>query len=460
MQQMSASLQQEYLEKLHDGTNCMLPSSNHTLPTGREYELYLVCDVGGSTFRVAYVSLGERLIEPKVPKVLHLATFPIGDDERQLEGTSFFDWMGGKIAEMVGEWPNYDPEFRTFLSVGLSWSFPIEQTSQKVSTIGPMGKGFTWARSIVGQDISELLTASCAAHSLNVRVEAITNDSIATLLLGARSNPCTSMSLILGTGINMAIRLPTSAVGKSRLAQRGLDQPSPPEMVTVNTEISMFGKDILPRTQWDGVLNRAHILPDFQPLEYMTAGRYLGELFRLVLVEAMATTSFFQGDDPLFLHQPYSVDAKLLALIESDNSCGAIKSAIAVRDTLGLAEIPSRDEMAFLRTVVGAISTRAAAYLATAIHALCAVERTSRQLTSQGAKIIIACHGSVIEEYSSFRKRCQNFINQLIERKSERDTLYGCKVVLQTMQPEAALIGAAIAAAMAISEKGKVPMQR
>ena len=58
--QMSTRLQQEFARKLQNSDMCMLPSYNHTLPTGLERGSYLALDVGGSTFRVALVELRGR----------------------------------------------------------------------------------------------------------------------------------------------------------------------------------------------------------------------------------------------------------------------------------------------------------------------------------------------------------------------------------------------------------------
>src|SRR5579871_6198175 len=48
---ISTKLQEQFKEKLQTGSSCMLPSYNHTLPTGYEKGKYLALDVGGSTFR-------------------------------------------------------------------------------------------------------------------------------------------------------------------------------------------------------------------------------------------------------------------------------------------------------------------------------------------------------------------------------------------------------------------------
>ena len=85
----------------------------------------------------------------------------------------------------------------------------------------------------------------------------------------------------------------------------------------VNTEVSMFGKNILPTTRWDDYLNKMHVRPDFQPLEHLISGRYLGEIVRLILVEAVQVAGLFGGEVPSGLLNAYSLDTSILACFES-----------------------------------------------------------------------------------------------------------------------------------------------
>ena len=83
----------------------------------------------------------------------------------------------------------------------------------------------------------------------------------------------------------------------------------------MNTELSKFGKGILPTTCWDDHLNVNHSLPDFQPFEHLVSGRYLGEIARLVLVEAIQTTDLFGGRFPSRILEPYALDTGTLSAI-------------------------------------------------------------------------------------------------------------------------------------------------
>jgi hexokinase len=447
MSRMSGRLQRRYREKLQASTECMLPSFNHTLPSGREAGTYLALDVGGSTLRVALVELGGASSGVDCLKILQMSVSSIDNVVRRLPGTLFFDWMAQKIAEMLVDVPKNNGRGLAPLPVGLSWSFPVEQTSPRGGKVQGMGKGFRCAQATLGQDLGDLIVTACRKQGLNLRIDALINDSCATLLSQAYVEPSVSMSLILGTGMNMAVHLPVSCLGTSKFQGRDAAWQSQAEKVTINTELSMFGKGILPETRWDDVLNRSHVLPNFQPLEYMTTGRYLGEILRLIMAEAVETVGLFDGQFPLPLEEAYSLDTALLAIIEGDSSSNLEKSGAYLQKTMGLKLPPSAAEMAFLRIVVESLSMRAAAYMATAIHALWAVEREASS-TVEPSRTTIACNGGVIEKYPGFRSRCQDYVNQIIEADGR---LHDSEVVLQ-MANEAAILGAAVAVAVGESD--------
>lgn len=122
---MSTRLQAQFKEKLQSSHSCMLPSYNHTLPTGCEMGNYLTLDVGGSTFRVALVSLTGKNNGSSM-KILKMFNFRIGNKVRALEGHAFFDWMAERIAETLEDGVVKDAQGGTTLPMGLAWSFPVE----------------------------------------------------------------------------------------------------------------------------------------------------------------------------------------------------------------------------------------------------------------------------------------------------------------------------------------------
>ena len=315
--QMSTQLQEEFREKLNASKLSMLPSFHHTLPTGLEIGTILALDVGGSTFRIALIELSGKEGDRHGMDIKRLKSFTIDESVRRLHGTLFFDWMAARIEDVLVA-DNHESEQKTSgpLPMALAWSFPIEQTSTRTGSLLPMGKGFLATSGCEGMDIHQLVTAACKRRNLDVELQGIVNDASATLLSQAYRDPSTRISLIMGTGINSAVYLPIATLQREKFGQREDGWWDQADHVLVNTELSMFGKSVWDSTRWDDELNLAHPLPDFQPLEYKAGGRFLGELVRLVIVEAVEKGVLFQGRMPQGLDIAYGMDTGLIGVFE------------------------------------------------------------------------------------------------------------------------------------------------
>ena len=152
----------------------------------------------------------------------------------------------------------------------------------------------------------------------NTVVVAIVNDAAAALLARAQVTDTAKIGLVLGTGINATIELPVAALSPEKFGvwpqSWAID---PPQNILVNTELGFFGKGILPTTRWDDQLNQNHISSDVQPLEYLIGGRYLGEIARLIIVDAVNIAGLLGGTIPPGILKPYSLETQVVADLES-----------------------------------------------------------------------------------------------------------------------------------------------
>lgn len=126
--ELSDGLRKQFGESLLDNPMNMLPSYNHQLPTGDECGTYLALDVGGSTFRIALIELSGRKngSEGQECHILKRDSYKISSAVKQLKGILFFDWMAERIGEtLAGHEEGHDMDSAP-LSMGMSWSFPIE----------------------------------------------------------------------------------------------------------------------------------------------------------------------------------------------------------------------------------------------------------------------------------------------------------------------------------------------
>jgi hexokinase len=178
-----------------------------------------------------------------------------------------------------------------------------------------MGKGFLANEGLLGQDLGEVIQSACLRQGVHVQLGAIVNDSSAALLSEAYTTPSTRFSLILGTGVNIAAHLPVATIDSHKFGSRPESWFEQASHVIVNTELGMFGHGILPLTKWDERLKKAHPRPEFQPLEHLVSGYYLGEICRLVLLDAIPETGILGGVIPPSLEAPYSLDTETLSII-------------------------------------------------------------------------------------------------------------------------------------------------
>lgn len=334
-----------------------------------------------------------------------------------------------------------------------------------------MGKGFHCSRDLMGQDLGELITKACqravnapsnvlflwphsnALQKLNVRLAAIINDSSSVLLASAYVDPNTRLATTLGTGMNAAVHLPVAALDPSKFKSRSPLLGTFTHVVT-NTELSMFGKNIFPKTRWDDTINSTHILPDYQPLEYLVAGRYIGEIVRLIIVEATQTAGLFDGVLPSSLSEnPYSVDTIDLVDLYRDTSTGFAVSRNLFHLRHPSTRRPTERDLAFVLRIVRCVITRSIAYFSVGLHALTVL--LQKLETNEIDHFLIACDGSIINKWPDFMETAQERLDQMFEI-GYPDMKTKLKLE-RTPGGTAAVLGAAVAGAMANSGKVAAP---
>lgn len=141
------------------------------------------------------------------------------------------------------------------------------------------------------------------------------NDTAGTLVAGAYTDNSTKIGCIFGTGCNAAYMEEMGCIPK--LEHLNLDPTLP---MVINCEWGAFDNEkvVLPRTAYDVHVDKMSPRPGQQTFEKMIAGLYLGELFRLVLVDLHANPKvhIFENQDISALQEEYSLDSSFLAEIE------------------------------------------------------------------------------------------------------------------------------------------------
>ncbi|CDH53982.1 probable glucokinase [Lichtheimia corymbifera JMRC:FSU:9682] len=378
------------------GLATMIPSYVTRMPTGKETGTYLALDLGGSTLRVCAVCLlGEGQV--KVTEVRKT----ISDQLRTSTTAIFFDWIADTVAELLGKIPSSQQRAdKPAVAMGVSWSFPLDQTGISKGKILRMGKGFVLS-DIEGNDLATLFHQGFQRKGLNVIVTALVNDTIGALVAHAYSNPQARVGFIYGTGVNAAYPEKVSRMIKLNVAEW---RDTTTEML-VNTELDIFGSDgeYLPRTRFDHALDASHAQPGFQPYEKMMSGAYLGELVRLVVVDLVTHHGLFGGVAPSLLQTPWQFLTLHMSEIEAIND-----------DTGRLIEYfanlfhftPNEQDALLFKSVCEMVSTRAAGLAAAGIAAM-----IEQQSFTPEQDIVIGINGTTFERYPRMPERMHSFLS-------------------------------------------------
>lgn len=153
---------------------------------------------------------------------------------------------------------------------------------------------------------------------MNVRVTALINDTVGTLVAHAYANPHTRIGFIFATGVNAAY--PEKICNIHKLGSEEIKKYSgdnaEAEML-INTEIDIFGNDTyLPLTKYDRTLDASHSQPGFQPYEKMLSGAYLGEITRNIAIDFISQGHLFGGEVPSGMEKPWSLATAQLGALE------------------------------------------------------------------------------------------------------------------------------------------------
>lgn len=148
-----------------------------------------------------------------------------------------------------------------------------------------------------------------------IKLTALINDTTGTLIASAYTDTEIKIGAIFGTGCNAAYMEDCGSIPK--IAHLNLEPDHP---MAINCEYGAFDSEhvILPRTPYDVIIDKESPRPNQQAFEKMIAGLYLGELFRLVMLDLHQNPDvcIFGGQGLEKLQKPYCLDASFLSFIE------------------------------------------------------------------------------------------------------------------------------------------------
>ncbi|KAI8049792.1 hexokinase-domain-containing protein [Gilbertella persicaria] len=388
------------LEK-EGATVAMIPSYVEGRLTGKEEGHFLALDLGGTNLRVVLVTL---LGEGKYKTVSSKSR--VSDELKLGPMRNLCDYIAECVDTFLTEQNLEDQE--TELNLGYTFSFPVLQSKINRGILSTWTKGFACSGA-VGKDPVLMLQDALLRKHVPVRVSALVNDTVGTLLSNAYNKPATLAGLILGTGANGAYIEKMDKIRKWKGGKTTAD-----EMI-INMEFGAFDNErhILPLTRFDNKLDRQSINPHAQIYEKMISGMYLGEITRNVLTDMIdrelllkreTNTSLAWSKD---ITKHWSFETAFMSNIEADDSNDFANTKEILDTNLNFHDVTT-DEAGFIKKICELVGKRAARLAAAAIAAI--VEHCD--IGPEGCDIGI--DGSLYEFYPSFEERMYQALEEMM----------------------------------------------
>ncbi|KAG0175435.1 glucokinase [Apophysomyces sp. BC1034] len=388
--------------KKENHTLAMIPSYVEGRLTGQEKGNFLALDLGGTNLRVVLVTLegyGKyKTVSTKARVSDELKTGPM---------RNLCDYIADCIDTFLTEQGLEDQEAE--LSLGYTFSFPVLQSKINRGRLSTWTKGFSCSGA-VGKDPVMLLQDALLRKHLPVKVSALVNDTVGTLLSNAYNKPDTLAGLILGTGANGAYIEHMDKIEKWKAGKTTY-----PEMI-INMEFGAFDNErqVLPLTRFDNKLDRESINPHSQIFEKLISGMYLGEIARNVITDMMDREILFKPNGRYNsqswskeISRQWAFETAFMSNIEEDSTPDLSRTQEVLDSNFNLQGL-TLPELRIIKKVCELVGTRAAKLAATAIAGIV------RHCNVDESGVDIGIDGSLYEFYPSFESRIYEGLADLL----------------------------------------------
>lgn len=467
----------EYIKQSNEGlakegtTLSQIPTFVTAVPNGTEKGLYLAVDLGGTNFRVCSVLLhGDTTFSLTQSKILiprELMASGTSKDlflflARQIEAFLRIHHNEHFEAHQLRRREDYNEE--DLFDLGFTFSFPVRQCGINRGTLIRWTKGFN-IPDAVGHDVCALLQSAIDDLNLPVRVAALVNDTVGTLMARSYTSPGetgTFLGAIFGTGTNGAYVEKTKNITKLQNMKDAHFDDSTGEMI-INAEWGSFDNhmSVLPTTVFDDELDADSNNPGVQMFEKRVSGMFLGEILRRALLSLHRDTDLglFKANknsevilpEGSMLFRQWGLDTSMLSSVEADSSKDLVDVKTALKDHLEI-ENPSFEECQTVKIIVHAIGKRAARLSAVPLAAI--LVHTNKLETDD--IIDIGVDGSLVEFYPNFERHMREAL-----REVPQVGVAGDKKIRIGISKDGSGVGAALIALVANKTDGlEIPREK
>lgn len=481
----------EFIREMDEGleesgaTMSQIPTFVTAVPNGTEKGLYMAVDLGGTNFRVCSINLhGNSTFSLTQSKVAIPKELMVAKTSKEL-----FSFLAKQISQFLQTHheDHYHSTVRRrktisspdgfteeeIFNLGFTFSFPVHQVSINQGTLIRWTKGFD-IHDTIGKDVCALLQEELDALHLPVRVAALVNDTVGTLMARSYTSPGktgTLLGAIFGTGTNGAYVEKLSKVKKLGGANKNDNVDTSTGEMIINTEWGSFDNhlSVLPNTPYDDSLDKESNNPGIQMFEKRVSGMFLGEILRRAILSMVKdpkiglfsdensssndvhSTTCIADDSPLY--KQWGLDTSFLSIASGDSSSGYK----VIRQTLDRdygVHAASAEDAEAVRLIAGAIGKRAARLSAIAIGAVIIatgklqtpkeIATADRETVNEDEVVDVGVDGSLVEFYPGF----EDFVREAL-REVEGIGEEGEKRIRIGIAKDGSGVGAALIALIA-----------
>lgn len=452
----------EFIRQMDEGLQrtgsdmSQIPTYVISVPNGTEKGLYLAVDLGGTNFRVCSIQLhGNTTFSLSQSKVAIPRELMVAKTAKEL-----FSFLAKQIESFLKA--HHNDHFQAYtearkamsasdepaaeeieiFQLGFTFSFPVNQLGINKGTLIRWTKGFD-IDDAIGKDVCELLQTEIDALHLPVRVAALVNDTVGTLMARSYTSPGKSGALlggIFGTGTNGAYVEKLDRITKLATTEGGADYDKSTGNMIINAEWGSFDNsmNVLPNTTYDQELDKESVNPGLQMFEKRVSGMYLGEILRRAILalikdpkvqlfkdensssnDVHSTTSIAEDSG---LYRQWGIDTSLLSIAHEDQSAGYKITRQALDRELGV-DAASAEDAEAIKILAEAIGRRSARLSAVAIGAVVisagnlakSGDSSDTEEVSEDEIVDIGVDGSLVEYYPGFEECIREAFREIPE---------------------------------------------
>uniref|UniRef100_A0A4W3GGS6 Hexokinase-2 n=1 Tax=Callorhinchus milii TaxID=7868 RepID=A0A4W3GGS6_CALMI len=408
-QRMRKEMEMGLKAETHDMSSiAMLPSFIRTLPNGSEQGNFLALHLGDLNVRILLMHIPSQ--DENEIEVVN-TNYSLPQEMFHATGVQLFDHVVDCINDFLQK-----NNIMGSLPVGFTFSFPCKQTKLDEGFLIKWTKGFK-TTGCEGKDVVDLLRKAIArknqkmhrnekksdtlSSTIEVRIVALINDTVGTMIACAYENPKCEVGVIIGTGTNACYME----------EMRNIEMvPGDEGQMCINMEWGAFGdngclEDFV--TSTDKQLDSYSQNPRKQTYEKMISGLYLGEIIRNILIALTEKGILFHGKVSKRLNTQDIFTLDVLSKVESDNL--GLLQVRSILQNLGLES--TCDDSIIVKEVCKTIINRAGHLCGVGIAAITEKIRENRGL--EDLTITAGVTGDVYSLSAHFAKVVEDTVKML-----------------------------------------------